>query len=66
MTDPMRKVIQRFPANQDVIRVLRDTNSKFRILCEQYATLSDKLDALAQRNGALHQRGRAIYENGRR
>ncbi len=70
MADSMHKIIERFPENRDTLRELRDTNSKFEILCEEYTTVSAKLDALAQRNGddapaginALRQRKTAIEE----
>lgn len=52
MTDRMRNFVERSPENQDVIRELRDTNPAFDTLCEEYATINDKLDALAQVQGA--------------
>jgi uncharacterized protein YdcH (DUF465 family) len=52
MTDPMRNFVERFPASKDVICELRDTNSAFDALCEEYAMINDKLDALTREKGA--------------
>jgi uncharacterized protein YdcH (DUF465 family) len=52
MTDPRRNFVERFPASKDVIYELRDTNSAFDALCEEYAMINDKLDALTREKGA--------------
>lgn len=48
MIDPMRNFVERFPVNTDVIRELRETTPAFDALCDEYATVNDKLDALTQ------------------
>jgi uncharacterized protein YdcH (DUF465 family) len=48
MTDPMRRIIEQFPEKIDVIRQLRQTNSKFENLCQEYGIVNDRLDALTQ------------------
>ena len=50
MADPVSKVIKRFPESEQTIRLLQETNSKFGNLCQEYATINDKLNALRRMN----------------
>jgi len=52
MTDPMQKMVEQFPDKTDVIRQLRDANSDFENLCQEYAIVSDRLDALTEAKGS--------------
>lgn len=63
MTDPLHKIIEQFPEKIDVIRQLRQTNSKFENLCQEFAIVSDQLDALSQaRNTAALARADALQK----
>lgn len=52
MADPMHKIIEQFPEKIDVIRQLRQTNSKFENLCQEYGIVNDRLDTLTQAKSA--------------
>ncbi len=70
MTDPVRQILDRFPENKDVIRLLRETDPRFGTLCEEYVAVIDRLDALAHtedveasaRASVLRERCMAIEE----
>jgi uncharacterized protein YdcH (DUF465 family) len=48
MTDAIDRIVERFPENKEVIRLLQETNSQFAALCEEYVTVNNNLDALEQ------------------
>jgi len=70
MTDPKHQIVDSFPANEDVIRLLQETDPRFATLCEEYVAVNNRLDALAHTKGAeasarasaLRQRSTAIEE----
>jgi uncharacterized protein YdcH (DUF465 family) len=48
MIDLMRNIIEQFPANENTIRELMQTDPKFASLCEEYVGIANKLEGLSQ------------------